>query len=122
MDDDQDSTTEILPGADVIDAGGELVGTVVEAAPSYVLVQQGRFFPDDVMIPIDAISSITPGAVYLAITGEEALAASWHVGPDVGVGFASTATLAPGIALGGQVDELGTTDEDAMPAASESIG
>lgn len=108
----------IEPGMDVVDSRGDLVGEVVEAAPSYVLVQQGRFFPDDVMVPIEAIAVIEAGVVRLAVTGEEALAASWHVGPPVGVGFASTDTLPLAIALGGQVEELGTTDDDAAPAGT----
>ena len=110
-----DQSWEIVPGWDVRDSQDELVGTVVEAAPSYVLVEQGRFFPDDVYVPSDAIASVEPGVVRLKLTGQEALDEGWHAGPPAGVGFLSTEYLAPGIALGGQVEELGTTEEDASP-------
>ena len=106
------STWEIVPGSDVVDARGDWVGTVVEAVPSYVLVEQGRFFPDDVYIPLDAVAALEPGVVRLAVTGEDALAAGWHVGPPAGVGALSTAPVAPGVALGGHVEGLGTTGAD----------
>lgn len=109
---------EILPGFDVRDAGDDLVGTVVEASPSYVLVEQGRFFPDDVYLPIEAIAAIEPGLVRLALTGQEALDQGWHVAPPVGAGFLATDSLAPGIALAGHVEELGTTEDD--PPADEA--
>ena len=48
----------------------------------------------------------------LAVTGEDALAAGWHVGPPAGVGALSTAPVAPGVALGGHVEGLGTTEAD----------
>ena len=115
---DTGTTTEILPGFDVRDARDDLVGTVIEAAPSYVLVEQGRFFPDDVYLPIEAITAIEPGVVRLALTGEDALDQGWHVAPPVGAGFLATDTLAPGIPLAGHVDELGTTEDD-LPADAE---
>lgn len=111
-------------GWDVRDVDGELVGTVIEATESYVLVEQGRFFPDDVYIPLDAVGSIEPGVVTLDLTGQAALDAGWHAGPPVGVGAFSTDNLAPGIAFGGQVDELGTTEDDEAPetgAATASV-
>lgn len=108
---------EIMPGWDVRDIDGELVGTVIEAAESYVLVEQGRFFPDDVYLPLDTIAGVEPGAVTLNIAGQTALDAGWHAGPPVGVGAFSTEHLAPGIPLGGQIDELGTTEEDAAGAS-----
>ncbi len=114
--------SRIVPGWDVRDARDELVGTVIEAAPSYVLVEQGRFFPDDVYIPIDAIGGIEPGVVRLNVTGQQALDQGWHAAPSTGVGFLSTDYLAPGIALGGQVDELGTTEEDAGAPTGEPLG
>ncbi len=103
---------EILPGFDVRDARDDLVGTVIEAAPSYVLVEQGRFFPDDVYLPIEATATIEPGVVRLALTGQEALDRGWHVAPPVGAGFLATDTIAPGIPLAGHVEELGTTEDD----------
>ena len=106
------STWEIVPGSDVVDARGDWVGTVLEATPSYVLVEQGRFFPDDVYIPLGAVAALEPGVVRLAVTGEDALAAGWHVGPPAGVGALSTAPVAPGVALGGHVEGLGTTAAD----------
>jgi hypothetical protein len=104
---------EIEAGAEVRDAAGDLVGTVLEAAPTYVLVEQGRFFPDDVYVPIEAVAAIEPGTVRLSVSGQEALDAGWHAAPPAGIGAFSTEGLAPGIALGGHVEELGTTEEDA---------
>ena len=114
---DAGAVGEILPGFDVRDARDDLVGTVIEAAPSYVLVEQGRFFPDDVYLPIEAIAAIEPGVVRLSLTGQEALDRSWHVAPPVGAGFLATDTLAPGIPLAGHVDELGTTEDEASADA-----
>ncbi len=96
------------------DAAGDLVGVVLEAAPSYVLVEQGRFFPDDVYVPIEAVTAVEEGTVRLNVSGQEALDEGWHAAPPVGVGAFSTEGLAPGIALGGQVEELGTTEEDVV--------
>lgn len=107
--------SDIGIGWDVRDVNGELVGTVIEATESYLLVEQGRFFPDDVYIPLDAIGGVEPGAVTLSLTGQEALDAGWHAGPPVGVGAFSTDNLAPGIVFGGQIDELGTTEDDVAP-------
>ncbi|MBA2520009.1 MAG: hypothetical protein H0V24_10110 [Chloroflexia bacterium] len=107
---------EIMPGWDIRDIDGELVGTVVEATESYVLIEQGRFFPDDVYLPLDTVAGVEPGAITLNISGQTALDAGWHTGPPMGVGAFSTENLAPGIPLGGQIDELGTTVEDAAGA------
>lgn len=111
---------EIMPGWDVRDIDGELVGTVIEATESYVLVEQGRFFPDDVYLPLDTVAGVEPGAITLNISGQTALDAGWHVGPPAGIGAFSTEYLAPGIALGGQVDELGTTEDDVSEDAAAS--
>lgn len=111
---------EVLPGWDVRDAADNLVGTVVEAGPSYVLVEQGRFFPDDVYVPLEAVGRIEPGVVRLNLTGAAALDEGWHVAPPAGVGFLSTESMAPGIALGGRVEELGTTEEDAAGATGDA--
>ena len=114
-----DHSWEIVPGWDVRDSQDELVGIVIEAAPSYVLVEQGRFFPDDVYLPIEAIAAIEPGVVRLALTGQEALDRGWHVAPPAGAGFLATDTLAPGLPLAGHVDELGTTEDD-LPADTDA--
>ena len=115
--------SDIGAGWDVRDVDGELVGTVIEATDSYLLVEQGRFFPDDVYIPLDAVAGVEPGAVTLDRTGQAALDSGWHAGPPVGVGAFSTDNLAPGIAFGGQVDELGTTEDDVAleTAATASV-
>jgi pyridoxamine 5'-phosphate oxidase family protein len=112
----------IEPGWDVRDVDGELVGTVIEATESYVLVEQGRFFPDDVYIPREAVAGVMPGAVTLNLNGQAALDAGWHAGPPVGVGPFSTENLAPGIAIAGQVDELGTTEDDVTNNQEPSAG
>ena len=113
---------EIEAGADVRDAAGDLVGVVLEAAPSYVLVEQGRFFPDDVYVPIEAVAAVEEGTVRLNVSGQEALDEGWHAAPPAGVGAFSTEGLAPGLALGGHVEELGTTEEDADGGAPPSKG
>ncbi len=113
QDEGEGEAQEIEPGWDVRDVDDELVGTVIEVAPNYVVVEQGRFFPDDVYVPDDAIAAIEPGVVRLNVTGKAALDEGWHAAPPVGIGALSTEGLAPGIALGGQVEELGTSEEDA---------
>ena len=113
QDEGEGDALEIEPGWDVRDVDDELVGTVIEVAPNYVVVEQGRFFPDDVYVPDDAIGAIEPGVVRLNVTGKAALDEGWHAAPPVGIGALSTDYLAPGIALGGQVEELGTSEEDA---------
>lgn len=110
--------SDIGIGWDVRDVDGELVGTVIEATDSYLLVEQGRFFPDDVYIPLDVVAKVEPGAVTLDLTGQAALDAGWHAGPPVGVGAFSTDNLAPGIVFGGQIDELGTTEDDVVSDAT----
>lgn len=107
----------IEEGWDVFDDDGELVGTVIEATDSYVLVEQGRFFPDDVYVPLESVASIDAGAVRLAVSGQTARDSGWHAGPPVGAGAFSTEYLAPGIVFGGQVEELGTTEDDLDPDA-----
>lgn len=114
----------IEEGWDVFDDDGELVGTVIEATDSYVLVEQGRFFPDDVYVPLDSVASVEAGAVRLAVSGQTARDSGWHAGPPVGAGAFSTEYLAPGIVFGGQVEELGTTEDDLdpdAPAVTESV-
>lgn len=112
------SAPDIEVGWDVRDVDGELVGTVIDVTDQYVLVEQGRFFPDDVYLPTDAIAGVEPGTVTLNVSGQTALDAGWHAGPPVGVGAFSTENFPPGIPLAGQVDELGTTEEDAAPITS----
>ncbi len=114
----------IESGWDVLDIHGELVGTVIEATDTYVLVEQGRFFPDDVYLPLDTVASVEPPAIRLAISGQTALDSGWHAGPPVGAGAFSTEYLAPGIMFGGQVEELGTTEDDLTsdaPIVTESV-
>lgn len=121
---DRAGQPEIEPGWEVRDVDGELVGTVIEATESYVLIEQGRFFPDDVYIPDDAVGSVEPGVVTLNVTGRAALDAGWHAGPPVGIGAFSTDNLAPGIIIAGQVDELGTTEDDiaaGQPATTNGV-
>lgn len=108
----------IESGWDVIDVHGELVGTVIDATDTYVLVEQGRFFPDDVFLPLETVASIKDNAVRLTISGQTALDSGWHAGPPVGAGAFSTGYLAPGIMFGGQVEELGTTEDDLNPGAA----
>lgn len=118
---DRAGQLEIEAGWEVRDVNGELVGTVIEATETYVLIEQGRFFPDDVYIPDDAVAGVQPGVVTLNVTGQAALDAGWHAGPPVGVGAFSTDNLAPAIIIAGQVDELGTTEDDiagSQPAAA----
>lgn len=112
----------IEPGWDVRDVTGELIGTVIEATESYVLIEQGRFFPDDVYIPRDTVGGVQPGAVTLTVTGQAALDAGWHAGPPVGVGAFSTENLAPGLAIAGQVEELGTTEDDIATGQPTAVG
>jgi hypothetical protein len=104
--------SEILPGSDVVDADGKSVGRVLDATPSYVVVERGHLFPDDVFIPISAIADYDPATVRLNLTAQQALAESWEKAPPSGAGFLSTATQAPGIIFDGDVEGLGTTEDD----------
>lgn len=112
--DDARTEFEILPGSEVVDRDGEPVGNVTEATPSYIVVEHGRVFPTDTYVPIEAIADIEAGTVRLNLTARQALAESWETAPPSGAGFLSTGTQAPGIIFDGEVDDLGTTEDDSM--------
>lgn len=107
---DADRADGFAPGASVVGADGQPVGTLVAAAPTYLIVEHGA--ASELYVPIDAIASSDEERVTLNLTRDEALAASWETGTPSFVGFAATEQLAPGIPLAGHVDDLGTTEDD----------
>jgi hypothetical protein len=74
---------ESIPaGADVVDADGERVGSVVAATDTYIVVERGLFFPSDFYIPHSAITDLLDGVVHLTVTKAEASAKGWEEDPN----------------------------------------
>ena len=72
----------IAVGAEVVDADGEHLGNVIAAAPDYIVVERGLFFPTDYYIPRTAIAEAVEGRVRLAVTKHNVLDQGWDVQPD----------------------------------------
>ena len=71
------SLTRIPLGTVVVDATGEPLGKIIEAHPDHIVVEHGRFFPDDLEIPRDAVASIDGSRVLLNLTMEEVARHHW---------------------------------------------
>ena len=101
---------EMVPGADVVGSDGRSLGTLVAAAPTYLIVEQGE--TTELYVPFSAVATFDAATVTLNLTRDEAQATSWETAPGSGVGFAATEQLAPGLPLAGHVDDLGTAEDD----------
>lgn len=66
-------------GAEVVDADGERLGSVIAAAAEYIVAEQGFFFPTDFYLPREAIAEVTVGSVRLKVTKADALSHGWAV-------------------------------------------
>lgn len=71
------SLIRIPVGADVVDAAGEELGTVIEAHPDHLMIEHGRFFPDDLEIPRVAVAGVDGSRVMLNLTLEEVMSRHW---------------------------------------------
>ncbi len=69
----------ISEGAEVVDANGERLGSVIAAAPDYIVAEKGFFFPTDFYIPLAAIAEVSDATVRLNVTKAEALDHGWGV-------------------------------------------
>lgn len=74
-----DEATPILAGAEVLDADGDRVGTVLAAAADYIVVEHGFFFPADCYVPRGAIAAIEDGVVKLTMTKAAIAEQGWEV-------------------------------------------
>jgi hypothetical protein len=71
------SLTRIPEGTVVADTSGEPIGKVIEAHPDHLVVEHGRFFPDDLEIPRDAVAGIDDSRVLLNMSIEEVARRHW---------------------------------------------
>jgi hypothetical protein len=108
--DEERQEPNISIGAQVVDAAGQLIGTVIDVDPVYLVVEQA--VSADFYIPIDVVGSFDETTVTLTVSREEAVGESWETEPAAMVGFASTDSFPPGILFGGHLEEMGTTDEE----------
>jgi hypothetical protein len=72
----------ISTAAEVVDSEGERLGSVIAAAPDYIVAEHGFFFPTDFYIPRSAIAEVTESLVRLALTKDDVLTQGWDVRPD----------------------------------------
>lgn len=73
--------TAIAVGDDIYDDDGEKLGSVAGMQDKYVVVEKGFFFPTDYYIPVDAISRVEDGKIYLTVAKEHALSGNWGAMP-----------------------------------------
>lgn len=78
---ENDIDGQILASAEVVDSEGERLGSVIAAAPTYIVVESGFFFPTDYYIPRSSIAAVTDGVVQLAVTKAESVERGWEVNP-----------------------------------------
>lgn len=69
----------ISAGAEVLDADGDRVGSVVAAAAEYIVVERGFFFPTDSYVPRGVIAAIENGTVRLTMTKDAIAEQGWDV-------------------------------------------
>jgi hypothetical protein len=83
----------ISPGAEVVDSEGEVLGTVQDVMPDYLVVAKGRGFPSDRYIPAGAIREANEQTVSLTVSKDEALGQKWEHPPTA----AAADTATPGV-------------------------
>src|SRR5688572_16282503 len=69
----------LQPGMEVRSVDGESLGQIVEVHPAHVVVEQGRVFPTDQVIPTTAFASVgDDGRLYLNVDRETAVSEGWR--------------------------------------------
>jgi hypothetical protein len=72
----------ITTAAEVVDSEGERLGSVIAAAPDYIVAEHGFFFPTDFYIPRSAIAEVSESLVRLTLSKDDVLKQGWGVQPD----------------------------------------
>jgi hypothetical protein len=54
----RDGSTALTTDMDVLDAGGEKIGKIIEVRDTAILVEKGFFFPKDYLVPVSLIDRI----------------------------------------------------------------
>lgn len=109
------SVWEIDDGWDVVGVDGVKAGVIRDIEPDYIVISRGFLFPTERFIPVDAITNVEPGRVYLNVSRREIEERGWTA-PPVGADAAAWDGAAPyGFAdiaavSGGAVDGLETLD------------
>jgi len=75
------SVWEIDDGWDVLGVDGEKVGTISDIEPDYIVVSRGFLFSTERFIPVDAITNVEPGRVYLNVSRREIDQNGWTSPP-----------------------------------------
>jgi hypothetical protein len=78
---DDGSVWEIDDGWEVVGVDGQKVGVVKDIEPDYVVVGRGLLFTTERFVPVDAISAVEPGRVFLNVTRDEIDNRGWTTPP-----------------------------------------
>ena len=68
---------DIPEGAEVVGADGGKIGHVVAVEEGHLVVEEGRLFPTDHIIPNRAVATVADGRVHLQVTKEVVRERSW---------------------------------------------
>lgn len=80
--DDHGHEIVIRIGLDVIGTCGNKIGEVVDVRDNYVVVEKGFFNPEDIYVPMSAISSCDEHHLKLNMSRDASLHAHWEIEPD----------------------------------------
>jgi len=71
------SAWEISEGATVVAADGDRIGRVVAVEAGHLVVEEGRLFPTDHIVPNRAVANVADGTVHLRVTKEVVRERAW---------------------------------------------
>ena len=73
MDRSSEEEEPLLSGAEVVAVDGESVGKLATVVDGYLIVEQGRLFPKDYEVPVNAIAAYdaAEGVVALTVTKDQ---------------------------------------------------
>ncbi len=67
----------ISEGSKVMTVDGENVGRIIAVEEGHLVVEEGRLFPTDHIVPIRAIADVADGAIHLSVTRDVVLERNW---------------------------------------------
>lgn len=110
---------QIQPGDEVYDSDGDLVGTVVEVHPAYLVVE-GDFFPTAYAVPVTAITEAGNGQVMLNGAKDAILHSGWDMMPtSPAEGQRETDTFSTDVM---RTADIGETADVVSPTATRGQG
>ena len=121
-----DYANQLVENAEVYGADGEKVGHLVEAGPSYLLVQKGWLFIKDLYLPMSSIARVEADRVYLSYTKAQAEQVGRENLPTEGDAWYGSAPRTAGYATDYGTDrEVGRTVRDneniTVPVVEEQL-